>query len=165
MLPSFTYASAAATKVKVFPDPTEVAVEVMIDVAVLDGGGVFDGVAVFVGVAVEVGVSPNVGVAVAVKVDVAMGVLVTVLVDVLVAVFVGVCEGVAGTVAVKVGVIVAGNWYVIHSCGRWPVLAASLLAKRTSDALAPVARNSRPWLLKVPFAQPWVTAVTLISRY
>ena len=154
MLPSFTYASAAGTKVKVFPEPITVAVEVMADVGVLDGGGVFDGVAVFVGVAVKVGVSPNVGVAVAVNVDVGMGVLVAVLVGVLVAVIVGVWEGVTGTVAVKVGVMVAGNWYVIHNCGRWPVLIASLLAKRTSDALAPVARNSRPWLLKVPFAQP-----------
>jgi hypothetical protein len=127
---------------KVFPDPGAVAVEVMVDVGVLDG------------VAVFVGVSPNVGVAVAVKVDVGMGVFVTVLVGELVAVIVGVWEGVTGTVAVKVGVMVAGNWYVIHNCGRWLVLIASLLAKRTSDALAPVARNSKPWLLKVPFAQP-----------
>jgi len=78
---------------------------------------------------------------------------------VLVAVIVGVCEGV--NVIVGVGV---GAWYVIHSCGRWLRVVASLLPNATS-ALTPEERSSRPLLLKVPFSQPCVTVVTSISRY
>ena len=93
-LPSFTYASAAATKVKVLSDEMGVAVCVGEDVAVdvLPTGEV----------EVALGVDVNV--------SVAMGVSVAVPVAVLVWVIVGVCEGVTGTVAGNVGVMVGATW-------------------------------------------------------
>ena len=137
-LASFTYASAAGTNVKVLPEPTGVAVEVMV------------GVGVLVGIAVWVGVLPAGGVAVGLAVEVKVAVLA------------GVCEGVG--VDVNVGVAVDTCWKLMQSSGRWLTVMASLLLNLTSP-IAPEERNNRPWLLRVPFTQPCVTAVTSISRY